>query len=61
MQEIMKDGIRFPRNLNNPSAVAYVLTQQPGKMKAKDLKDAVRCRSEPMSNTKQMKVYCALE
>lgn len=54
-KEIMKDGIRFPRNLNNPSAVAYVLTQQPGKMKAKDLKDAVRCRSEPMSNTKQMK------
>ncbi|XP_057293234.1 cilia- and flagella-associated protein 221-like isoform X2 [Hydractinia symbiolongicarpus] len=54
-KEIIKDGIRFPRNLNNPSAVAYVLTQQPGKMKAKDLKDAVRCRSEPISNTKQMK------
>ena len=37
----MQDGIRFPMNLNNPAAACYVLTQKPGKLKAKDLREGI--------------------
>ena len=34
----MVDGVRFPENLNNPTAVAFVLNQTPGHLKARELK-----------------------
>lgn len=37
--EIEYKGIRFPSNLESPFAVAQVLNQQPGKMKAKELRE----------------------
>lgn len=37
--EIEYKGIRFPSNLESPFAVAQVLNQEPGKMKAKDLRE----------------------
>ena len=33
-REIIFEGIRFPSNLNTPSAVAKVLSQEPGQLKA---------------------------
>ena len=38
-QEIERDGIRFPSNLDTPYAVAQVLNQQPGKLRVKDLRE----------------------
>ena len=38
IQEVEFSGHRFPLNLNNVHAVNYVLTQQQGKLKIKDLK-----------------------
>ena len=36
----MKDGLRFPAvGLDNPSAVTHVLLQQPGKLKAKQIRE----------------------
>eukprot|EP01135_Chromosphaera_perkinsii_P003986 Nk52_evm29s265 gene=Nk52_evmTU29s265 len=37
-------GIRFPDNLNSISAVSFCLTQQPGKLKLKELRDLVEDR-----------------
>ncbi|XP_065052586.1 cilia- and flagella-associated protein 221-like isoform X2 [Rhopilema esculentum] len=53
--EIIQDGVRFPANLNNPAAVANVLTQKTGKLKAKDLREAVRLQEKSSVTTKQMK------
>ena len=39
--ETVVDGIRIPRDLSNMSAVNFVLTQEIGKLKPKDLKIAV--------------------
>ena len=39
-QTVVRDGVRFdPANLDTPYAVAQVLNQEPGKLKAKDLRD----------------------
>ena len=39
-QEVLFEGIRFPPNLNTPSAVAKVLAQEAGQLKASQLKQA---------------------
>jgi len=54
-KEIVKDGIRFPLNLSNQAAVSYVLTQQPGKVKAKDLREAVKAKDDSITTSKQIK------
>ena len=39
-QEVVKDGLRFPAvGLDNPSTVSYILLQQPGKLKAKQIRE----------------------
>mmetsp|Transcript_35904 Transcript_35904/g.83232 ORF Transcript_35904/g.83232 Transcript_35904/m.83232 type:complete len:1012 (+) Transcript_35904:171-3206(+) len=42
MPETDVEGLKVPYKLDNPSAVNYVLTQQPGKLKPKALKLAIR-------------------
>ena len=49
-------GIRFPENLNNMSAVSYCLTQQPGKLKLKELRELVEDRKR-----KQQKLFKDVE
>ena len=53
----MKHGVHFPTNLSNQSAVAYVLRQQPGKMNAKEVKEAVKSQAGMSETSKQMKVF----
>ena len=37
---MVKDGLRFPTvGLDNPSAVTSILLQQPGKLKAKQIRE----------------------
>ena len=38
-QEVEYEGVKFPAHLDTPYAVAQVLNQEPGKMRAKDLRD----------------------
>ena len=39
-QEVVKDGLRFPAvGLDNPSTVSCILLQQPGKLKAKQIRE----------------------
>ncbi|CAB3977419.1 Hypothetical predicted protein [Paramuricea clavata] len=54
-EEIIRNGIRFPKNLVTPSAVSYVLQQQPGKLKAKDVRQAVKEKKDIPLSTKQLK------
>ena len=35
-----KEGIRFSANMNNPSAVAKVLMQEPGKLKVNEMRES---------------------
>ncbi|XP_029201287.2 LOW QUALITY PROTEIN: cilia- and flagella-associated protein 221-like [Acropora millepora] len=54
--ELVKDGLRFPAvGLDNPSAVTHVLLQQPGKLKAKQIREAVQMQKEVTGSSKQMK------
>ena len=40
VQEVVKDGLRFPTvGLDNPSTVSGILLQQPGKLKAKQIRE----------------------
>ena len=40
LQEVIKDGLRFPAvGLDNPSTVSCILLQQPGKLKAKQIRE----------------------
>nr|XP_002733102.1 PREDICTED: primary ciliary dyskinesia protein 1-like [Saccoglossus kowalevskii] len=55
LQEIDYAGFRFPTNLNSTHAVSYVLNQEQGKMRAKDLRDAVLAKKESGPGTRQMK------
>jgi len=54
-KEVVQDGIRFPRNLKNPAAVTYVLSQKSGKLRAKDLREAVEEKDPNQVSSKQMK------
>lgn len=57
-QDIEYGGIRFPPNLATPYAVAQVLNQEPGKLRAKDLRETVLAKSKPDKSkkaTRQMK------
>ena len=38
-QEVEYQGVKFPSQLDTPYAVAQVLNQEPGKLRAKDLRD----------------------
>ncbi|KAJ1175716.1 hypothetical protein NDU88_001003, partial [Pleurodeles waltl] len=46
VKEIEYQNLIFPANLSSPYAVATVLNQQPGKMKAKDLREGLIQSSE---------------
>ena len=40
LKELVQDGLRFPiTGLDNPSTVSNILLQQPGKLKAKQLRE----------------------
>ncbi|KAK3588715.1 hypothetical protein CHS0354_026034 [Potamilus streckersoni] len=55
-QEIEYQGLKFPAQLDTPYAVAKVLAQEPGKLKAKYLREAVVTKdSKPKVATRQMK------
>eukprot|EP00794_Sanderia_malayensis_P003528 gene3528-4029_t len=54
-KEIEYNGIRFPLQLDNQAAVSYVLTQKAGKIKAKDLREAVKVQSQSTPSNKQTK------
>ncbi|KAJ7384106.1 hypothetical protein OS493_023430 [Desmophyllum pertusum] len=55
-QELVKDGLRFPViGLDNPFTVSSVLLQQPGKLKAKQIREAVQTKKDVTGSTKQMK------
>ena len=46
------DGIKFPANLDTHGAMTYVLTQEPGKLKIHDLKDAIaKSREQHLKDT----------
>jgi len=51
------DGVRFPDNLNNPTAVAIVLNQKPGHLKASELKtgSAAADIAKQVGNERQLK------
>ncbi|XP_010295683.1 PREDICTED: cilia- and flagella-associated protein 221, partial [Phaethon lepturus] len=53
-KEIEYQNLRFPTDLSNPHAVATVLNQEPGKLKIKDLKEAL-CQGNEGIKTRQMK------
>ncbi|XP_065494145.1 cilia- and flagella-associated protein 221 [Caloenas nicobarica] len=53
-KEIEYQNLRFPTDLSNPYAVATVLNQEPGKLKIKDLKEAL-CQGSEGIKTRQMK------
>ncbi|PFX33812.1 Primary ciliary dyskinesia protein 1 [Stylophora pistillata] len=55
-QELVRDGLRFPTSgLDNPSSVCSILLQQPGKLKAKQIREAVQNKKDVSGSTKQMK------
>ncbi|XP_075286472.1 cilia- and flagella-associated protein 221 isoform X1 [Opisthocomus hoazin] len=54
VKEIKYQNLRFPTDLSNPYAVATVLNQKPGKLKIKDLKEAL-CQGNEGIKTRQMK------
>ncbi|XP_010573518.1 PREDICTED: cilia- and flagella-associated protein 221 [Haliaeetus leucocephalus] len=54
VKEIEYQNLRFPTDLSNPYAVATVLNQKPGKLKIKDLKEAL-CQGSEGTKTRQMK------
>ena len=58
VQEVEKDGIRFPSDLDTPYAVVQVLNQQPGKLRIKDIREAVVAKKnkDQTKMTRQMKV-----
>lgn len=39
LQEVEYQGVKFPSQLDTPFAVSQVLNQEPGKLRAKDLRD----------------------
>lgn len=49
-KEKIVDGLRIPPNLNSTAAVNFVLTQEPGKLKPKDLKIAIERNREERRN-----------
>lgn len=51
------DGVRFPEDLNNPTAVAFVLNQTPGHLKARELKSgsAAATIAKQIGNERQLK------
>ncbi|XP_052248642.1 cilia- and flagella-associated protein 221-like isoform X2 [Dreissena polymorpha] len=54
--EIEYQGLKFSTQLDTPYAVAQVLNQEPGKMRAKDLREVVVTKdSKPKVATRQMK------
>lgn len=56
IQEVEYNGVRFPPKLNTPFAVAQVLNQEPGKLRAKDLRDTVLAQKQTNKPaTRQMK------
>ncbi|XP_060576420.1 cilia- and flagella-associated protein 221-like [Ruditapes philippinarum] len=61
-QEVEYQGVKFPVDLNNPYAVSQVLNQEPGKLRAKDLRDVVVTKdSKPKAATRQMKIRHGLQ
>ncbi|KAM6070335.1 cilia- and flagella-associated protein 221 isoform 1-T1 [Chlamydotis macqueenii] len=54
VKEIEHQNLRLPTNLSNPYAVATVLNQEPGKLKIKDMKEAL-CQGSEGMKTRQMK------
>ncbi|XP_031969836.1 cilia- and flagella-associated protein 221 isoform X2 [Corvus moneduloides] len=54
LKEIEYQNLRFPTDLSNPYAVASVLIQKPGKLKIKDIKEALSQGKEGIK-TRQMK------
>lgn len=55
-QELEYQGVKFPAQLDTPYAVSQVLNQEPGKLRAKDLRDVVVTKdSKPKAATRQMK------
>ncbi|XP_062517911.1 cilia- and flagella-associated protein 221-like isoform X2 [Corticium candelabrum] len=52
---VVYEGVRFPARLDNPSAVAAVLNQQTGKLKAKYLKSAAAGESSGEFDVQQVK------
>ncbi|RMC18758.1 hypothetical protein DUI87_04654 [Hirundo rustica rustica] len=54
LKEIEYQNLRFPTDLSNPYAVATLLTQEPGKLKLKDIKEALSQGKEG-KKTRQMK------
>ncbi|TRZ19847.1 hypothetical protein HGM15179_007274 [Zosterops borbonicus] len=54
LKEIEYQNLRFPTDLSNPYAVATVLIQEPGKLKLKDIKEALSQGKEGKKN-RQMK------
>ncbi|XP_062604429.1 cilia- and flagella-associated protein 221-like isoform X2 [Saccostrea cucullata] len=57
IQEMEYNGVRFPPKLDTPYAVAQVLNQEPGKLRAKDLRDTVLAQKQSTNKpaTRQMK------
>ncbi|XP_023787110.1 cilia- and flagella-associated protein 221 isoform X1 [Cyanistes caeruleus] len=53
LKEIEYQNLRFPTDLSNPHAVATVLIQEPGKLKLKDIKEAMSQGKEG-KKTRQM-------
>lgn len=41
VQEVEYQGLKFPAQLDTPYAVAQVLNQEPGRLRAKDLRDGM--------------------
>lgn len=59
-QGTVVDGVRFPENLDNPTAVAFVLNQKPGHLRASELKtgSAAATIAKQIGNERQLK--CAV-
>ncbi|ESO95222.1 hypothetical protein LOTGIDRAFT_144748 [Lottia gigantea] len=54
--EIIQNGIKFPAVIDTPHAVAQVLNQQPGKLKAKDVRENLTSQKDSKKATsRQMK------
>jgi hypothetical protein len=49
------EGIRFPAKLDTHGAVTYVLTQEPGKLKIHDLRDAIAKSQEQLKKDTSLK------
>ncbi|KAJ8314379.1 hypothetical protein KUTeg_008940 [Tegillarca granosa] len=56
-QELEYEGVKFPPNLETPYAVAQVLNQEPGKLRAKDIRENLLTKKDtkPKAATRQMK------